>query len=125
MRVSATCHVALGDQTLMALIDLSLFACLPEFQGLGAGSGLLRQGCEFADSLGLPSWLLASPEGYPVYRKFGYQNVAVMDFDVTGTWGITKTEAWNWGATHALDIARPLPEGFSRTVLMRRPAKPI
>ncbi|KAK0754313.1 N-acetyltransferase-like protein [Schizothecium vesticola] len=103
---------------------LSILACLPEFQGLGAGSALLRQGCELADSLGLPSWLAASPEGYPVYRKFGYQNVAVMDFDVTGTWGITKTEAWNWGATNALDIAGPLPEGFSRSVLMKRPAKP-
>ncbi|KAK1829926.1 puromycin N-acetyltransferase [Podospora conica] len=103
---------------------LGILACLPEFHGLGAGSALLRRGCEFADSLGLPSWLVASPEGYPVYKKFGYQDVAVMDFDVTGDWGITKTEAWNWGATSALDIAGPLPEGHSRSVFMRRPAKP-
>lgn len=107
----------------MPSADLSIFACRLEFQGLGVGSALLRQGCELADSLGLPSMLIASPEGYPVYRKFGYQNVLAIDFDVTGDWGITKKDAWNWGATHALDIAGPLPEGFSRSVLMRRPAK--
>ena len=105
------------------MVDLSILACLTEYQGLGAGSALLRQGCEFADSLRLPSWLVASPEGYAVYKKFGYQDMSTMDFDLKGTWGITKTDAWNWGAMNALDIAGPLPEGFSRSVFMRRPAK--
>jgi hypothetical protein len=73
-----------------------------------------------ADSLGLVSWLEASPYGYPLYKRHGYEDVAVIDFRITETWGAKKGEGRDWGEKSALEIGGPLPEGEMRTVVMKR-----
>jgi hypothetical protein len=79
-------------------------------------------GVNLADSLGLPSRVEASPVGYGLYRKFGYEDVAVVDVQVTGTWGVANTEGDYWGANNALAFG-PLVDGAHRTVIMRRSPK--
>ncbi|OZJ04495.1 hypothetical protein BZG36_02668 [Bifiguratus adelaidae] len=59
----------MGDRT---YIVLELLATLPEYQGKGVGSMLLRWGCEQADRDGLQLYLDASPAGKPLYEKHGF-----------------------------------------------------
>lgn len=105
--------------------DLGILACKPDRQRLGAGSALVRLGTELADELNLPCRLEASPVGYGLYRKFGFEDVDVLDTKVTETWGVTNTDGSNWGANNALDLAGPAAEGVVRTVIMRRPPKKV
>lgn len=103
---------------------LGTLVCLPHRQRLGAGTALLRWGLDLADQLGLVSCLEASPYGYGLYKRYGYEDVDVMDFKITERWGVTKPEDQNWGANLAVDIAGPLPEGQMRIVIMKRPPQP-
>lgn len=103
--------------------DLGILACKQNRQRIGAGSALMKWGVDFADSLGLPSRLESSAEGYGLYRKFGYEDVGVFDLDVTGKWGRVKKDGENWGASNAVAFAGPAAEGVERSVIMRRPAK--
>jgi hypothetical protein len=80
-------------------------------------------GVNLADSLGLPSRVEASPVGYGLYRKFGYEDVAVVDVQVTETWGVANTDGDYWGTNNAIALAGPLVDGAHRTVIMRRPPK--
>ncbi|KAK4193216.1 hypothetical protein QBC35DRAFT_99517 [Podospora australis] len=102
---------------------LGILACRPDRQRLGAGSALLKFGADFADILELPSWLESSPVGYRVYKKFGYEDIDVVDLKVTERWGKTKSAGRYWGENNAVEIAGPVPEGVMRSVIMRRPAK--
>ncbi|KAL2021603.1 hypothetical protein VTK56DRAFT_6956 [Thermocarpiscus australiensis] len=102
---------------------LRIIACKPGRQRLGAGSALVKWGVGLADSLGLPCRLEATPVGYGLYRKFGYEDVDVVDIKVTETWGVVNTNGSNWGANNAVALAGPPPEGVMRFVIMRRPAK--
>ncbi|KAL2165985.1 hypothetical protein VTG60DRAFT_3475 [Thermothelomyces hinnuleus] len=104
-----------------AALYLSLLACTPAFQRRGAGSALMEWGVNLADRLGLPSRLEASPVGYGLYKKFGYEDMAVLDFQVTKTWGRAKPAGSDWGENNAVDLAGPVPTGAQRTVIMRRP----
>lgn len=90
---------------------------------MGAGSALLQWGVELADSLSLPTRLEASPSGYGAYKKFGYEDIDVVDLKVTETWGVTNSAGSNWGANNAISLAGRAPDGVMRTVIMRRPAK--
>ncbi|KAK1757817.1 hypothetical protein QBC47DRAFT_165683 [Echria macrotheca] len=100
-------------------------ACAPTRQRLGAGSALVRWGNDLADSLGLVSYIEASPHGYSVYKKQGFEDVLALDFKVTETWGAIKEEGRNWGENNAVEIGGPLAPGCLRTVVMRRPARPL
>ena len=60
---------------------LALLITRPDFQGKGAGSALVKHGLAFADELDLPTWLEASPAGYPVYKKLGFEDVEPHDTD--------------------------------------------
>ncbi|KAK4098602.1 hypothetical protein N658DRAFT_517913 [Parathielavia hyrcaniae] len=95
---------------------LSTLACSPTRQRLGAGSALLKWGLDLADSLGLPSRLEASPAGYSLYRKFGYEDVDVLDLNVTETWGVANTDGSDWGANNAVSLAGAVPDGILRTI---------
>ncbi|KAK4245685.1 hypothetical protein C7999DRAFT_33974 [Corynascus novoguineensis] len=106
-----------------AALYLHIIGCAPARQRSGAGSALMQWGVNLADSLGLPSRLEASPAGYGLYRKFGYEDVAVMDVKVSEIWGRTKPPGSNWGENNAIDLAGPVPPGAQRTVIMRRPQK--
>ncbi len=90
---------------------------------MGAGSALVRWGTELADSLGLVSYLESSPYGYSVYKRAGYEDIAVLDFKATETWGFVNTEKRNWGENGGLELGGPLAEGSIRAVVMKRTPK--
>lgn len=82
-------------------------------------------GAEFADNEGLTSWLAASPIGYPLYRRFGYEDVEVQDLEIARRWKAVKLEAEDWGTNSAVALAGELPEGLFRTVLMKRTPRSV
>ncbi|OIW34153.1 N-acetyltransferase-like protein [Coniochaeta ligniaria NRRL 30616] len=94
--------------------------CAPTRSRLGAGSALLRWVTELADKEGLPCWLEASPLGYPLYRRFGFQDVEVLDLRLTERWGAVRSTDDNWGANTATELVGVAPEGVYRSVGMRR-----
>lgn len=102
------------------IIGLRMLCCTPARGRLGAGSALLRWGLEIADREGLPCWLEATPQGYPLYKRFGFQAVEVLDIPVTERWGATRDPDEDWGANAAVDIAGVAPEGVNRTIGMWR-----
>jgi GNAT superfamily N-acetyltransferase len=100
--------------------DLGILAATPTRHRLGAGSALLKWGCELADRENKTAWLEASPAGYSLYRKFGFEPVEVADLKLTELWGAVKSaEDENWGAASAVELGA-LPEGSFRSVMMRR-----
>lgn len=64
------------------------FVCLnaigthPEHQGRGAGKRLVQWGVQLADQLGLPMYLEASKEGWPLYQKFGFEVLVEQHFEM-------------------------------------------
>ncbi|KXJ89995.1 acyl-CoA N-acyltransferase [Microdochium bolleyi] len=54
---------------------LEMLATDPAHQGRGAGSLLLRHGCERADGDGVEAYLEASPEAVRMYERFGFREV--------------------------------------------------
>ena len=47
----------------------------PLYQRKGVGSLLMQWGCDEADRRGLESYILASPAGVQLYRRFGFKTV--------------------------------------------------
>jgi len=54
---------------------LELVATRKEWQGRGAAGMLLRWGVQRADEDGVEAYLEASPEGKPVYERYGFREV--------------------------------------------------
>ncbi|TVY73121.1 hypothetical protein LSUE1_G009528, partial [Lachnellula suecica] len=54
----------------------------PPFQKQGMGTALVAYGNRLADEAQLPMFLQASPYGYPVYKKHGFETVQVLDVDL-------------------------------------------
>jgi hypothetical protein len=92
----------------------------PTRQKLGAGSALLKWGCELADRENKTIWLESSPPGYPLYRKFGFEDVDTLDVKLAELSGSARSEGDNWGQACAVALAGELPEGSYRSVLMKR-----
>ncbi|RHZ50823.1 hypothetical protein CDV55_100218 [Aspergillus turcosus] len=67
-------------------IVLELLITHPQHQGKGVGKALLDWGVRIADERKARMYLEATPEGYPLYRKFGWRDVddLVMDFSLYG-----------------------------------------
>lgn len=65
---------------------LGTVVVLPEQQGRGAGSMLVRWGCEKADAMGLECFLEASPAGKALYERAGFRAVEEFVVDL-GEWG--------------------------------------
>lgn len=65
---------------------LRAIATLPEYQGKGCASMLLQSGLEKIDAEGAKTWLEATPQGQPVYAKFGWKAVdeIVVDLEKYG-----------------------------------------
>ncbi|KAK3329935.1 N-acetyltransferase-like protein [Apodospora peruviana] len=112
-------QLAKGNPVLL----LNILAVTTHRQRLGAGSELLRQGLKIADELGLPSNLESSPMGYLLYKRFGFEDVSVVDLEVTKRWGPVKPEGAHWGEKNGISVGGPLPEGYFRTVVMSRPPR--
>jgi GNAT superfamily N-acetyltransferase len=53
----------------------------------GAGSMLVRWGCEKADEAGVQAYLEASPMGAPMYARYGFVEVARIRMDLTKNGG--------------------------------------
>ena len=73
----------------------------PAHQRRGAGTMLVQWGTRIADEAGLPCYLEASEAGYSLYRRHGFEDVEVLEWD-----------AREWGA-----------EGVCRYVCMVRAPK--
>ena len=52
--------------------DLDTVATHPHYQGRGAGSMLVKWGCDLADSQGVEAYVDATKDGAPLYAKFGF-----------------------------------------------------
>ncbi|KAJ6086292.1 hypothetical protein N7486_010573 [Penicillium sp. IBT 16267x] len=61
---------------------LDLLATLPSYQGRGIGTTLLRWGIALADSLQTRIYLEATPEGYPIYLKYGWKRLDEVELDL-------------------------------------------
>lgn len=57
------------------LSGLNTISVAPEHQRQGVGSMLLQWGCDKADSCGWNSFVMASPAGVQLYRKFDFEPV--------------------------------------------------
>ncbi|KAJ6177672.1 hypothetical protein N7519_008133 [Penicillium mononematosum] len=68
------------------LVILDLLATLPEYQGRGFGSAVLKWGMEKADASQSRIFLEGTPEGVPVYLKHGWKILeeVVMDYKQFG-----------------------------------------
>ncbi|ROV96295.1 hypothetical protein VMCG_07733 [Cytospora schulzeri] len=80
-----------------------------------AGVALLAWGTGLADMEGKTTWLEASPVGYALYKKFGFEDVDVQDLNVTEMWSSVQGQHEDWGATSAVTLAGDLPKGHFRT----------
>ena len=80
-----------------------MMVTLPSYQRRGAASLSLTWGKQLAATLNLPSFLTASPDGEPVYRRNGWQEVDRIHLDVSSHYGPGQTR------THACMI---LPTPF-------------
>ncbi|KAJ6150635.1 Acyl-CoA N-acyltransferase [Penicillium samsonianum] len=70
-------------------IILDLLATLPEYQGRGFGSAILKWGMEKADASQSRIFLEGTPEGVPIYLKHGWKIVeeVIMDYTPFGSVG--------------------------------------
>ncbi|KAJ9131789.1 hypothetical protein NKR23_g11554 [Pleurostoma richardsiae] len=59
---------------------LELIATRAGYQGKGAGGMLIRWGTDRADEEGLESYLDATPEGKPVYERYGFRELETLRF---------------------------------------------
>ncbi|KAJ5923833.1 hypothetical protein N7466_008020 [Penicillium verhagenii] len=62
-------------------IHLDLLATLPGYQGRGVGSAILRWGINQADAVQARIYLESTPEGYPVYLKYGFKALEEITLD--------------------------------------------
>ena len=61
---------------------LQWLATHPSHQHRGAGTLLMEHVCELANYEGLDVFLQATPSGYPLYHKLGFEDIAAFDVDL-------------------------------------------
>lgn len=62
--------------------DLDTLGTHPDYQRRGAGSMLVKWGCDLADKDGVAAYVDASKEGAPLYQKHGFVDFNPPDADV-------------------------------------------
>ncbi|CAG8947480.1 unnamed protein product [Penicillium salamii] len=77
----STPHLQFADSPV-----LDLLATLPDYQGQGYGTAMLKWGIEKADAAKSRIYLEATPEGVPVYLKYGWRHLeeVTMSYDDHG-----------------------------------------
>jgi ribosomal protein S18 acetylase RimI-like enzyme len=60
---------------------LEMLGTLPAAQGRGAGSALVRRGCEAADAAEEEAYLESSPDGLHLYERFGFVKVDTVEIE--------------------------------------------
>lgn len=73
-------------------LDLKLLHTDPSHQRRGAGSMLLEWGIAESKRLGLPAYLEASEEGFPLYEKHGWRVVDTLVVDFSKWGGPSRNE---------------------------------
>jgi predicted N-acetyltransferase YhbS len=76
-------RAALGNRPYFCLDTL---ATLPQHERRGAGSMLVRWGCDKADEQGVQAYLEASPMGAPMYARHGFVAMEGIELDLR-RWG--------------------------------------
>jgi GNAT superfamily N-acetyltransferase len=61
---------------------LDMLVTLPKHERRGAGSMLVRWGCERADAVSVVAYLEASRIGEPLYARHGFECVGELEFDL-------------------------------------------
>jgi predicted N-acetyltransferase YhbS len=71
---------------ILQLLVLGFLAVSPNAQRLGAGSALVKWGCDRADQDGLPIFVSGSLVAAPLYAKFGFvaKDWSVIKYPITG-----------------------------------------
>ena len=80
--MSSALQVSGSDKMIVYAQVLRAIATLPEYQGKGCASMLLQTGLEKIDAERAKSWLEATPQGQPLYAKFGWKVVDEIVFDL-------------------------------------------
>jgi Acetyltransferases len=62
--------------------DLDTLGTHPDYQRRGAGSMLVKWGCDLADKDGVAAYVDASKEGAPLYQKHGFVDFNSPEADV-------------------------------------------
>ncbi|KAL4811992.1 acyl-CoA N-acyltransferase [Aspergillus spinulosporus] len=73
-------------------VELETLFTHPEYQGNGVGSALLQWGLDEANRLGLMIYLEATEEGRPLYERFGFESVKVVEFDASAFGSVVKQQ---------------------------------
>ncbi|PYH79483.1 acyl-CoA N-acyltransferase [Aspergillus uvarum CBS 121591] len=73
---------------------LEFLATLPEAQGQGVASALLRWGLAQADARNARVYLEATAEGYPIYRKYGWRDLEALELDFAALGGREERQRW-------------------------------
>jgi GNAT superfamily N-acetyltransferase len=73
------------DADVEVLKDLEQLGTLPEYQGKGCGSRLMKWALDQADAERAEAYLEASAEGMSLYRKFGFREVDAVKSMVEGS----------------------------------------
>ena len=63
---------------------------LPAHQRKGIGSAMLRHGFEKLGAAEVPIWLITQMNGHELYKKFGFEEVEVVDVDLSEYTGLYR-----------------------------------
>jgi predicted N-acetyltransferase YhbS len=70
---------------------LDTLVALPKHERRGAGSMLVRRGCERADAAGVVAYLEGSPVGEPLYARHCFKRVGGLELELgLRRWGDTE-----------------------------------
>jgi GNAT superfamily N-acetyltransferase len=70
------------ETKVLTLVDLHMLHTDPKEGGRGAGRALLQWGMQKADDLELPIYLESSPSAHGFYKKFGFEDVEILELDL-------------------------------------------
>lgn len=85
----------------------------PPFEKRGMGTALVTYGNQIADEASLPIFLQASPYGFPVYAKHGFETVHFLDVDLREWAPNAKANDKGYGNyrfRYMMRLPRTLPE---------------
>ncbi len=63
---------------------------LPTWQGRGVGSAIIRWALQNLHLDAMPTFLNAQPDGYALYKKFGWNDIESVDIDLSRWAGPNK-----------------------------------
>ncbi|KAJ5116595.1 hypothetical protein N7456_000943 [Penicillium angulare] len=84
---------------------LQVLATLPEYRCQGIGSTLLKDGIVEAKEKGLNDFFLtASADGHPLYVKFGFKDIELVEMDITQFGGVGNANVMAMGRFDSTEV---------------------